>query len=632
MGQLGLMQVSLDPSKPLISPEDQAAKEKSIGDSLGSMLAGKFREWSDAKKDIEQEWLKDLRAYNAIYEAEILAAIGKRSKVFHPITRTKTQTAYARIIDLLFQSNAAHWEVYATTVPEIDPRKKSMLAKQIAIATGQIASDEELEFVVKDLADVTAKRMSREMEDQLVDIGYDQEMKSGILECCILGTGALKGVETKVVRSENWVQGPAGWELKSTEKQSPDIKHVSVFDLFPDPYATTPAELSGIFQTHILTRRQTEDLKNYPGFDTAKIDEILAENAKGNHTEEYHEIERRRIAGYNISTAASGRFMVLEYWGDVTGRELQACGCEVEDEGAIYQANVWTCGAYTLMARLNPNKPERIPYNIFPYKRVPHAFWGIGVPREMRSSQTTINTTVRVALDNLAISGGPMAEVNTSLLAPGESVTDLHPWRIIQRAGGDPSHPAVRYYQPGNVTAELIQMMEVFRRFADEETSLPSYTHGEQTASLNATASGMSQLMAAAQVVTKSTIKNIDDFLVRPLIKSLYDWNMKWSDNERIKGDMQIDARGSTALISKEVQSQRLIQFAGMTNNPTDAPLTKRVQLLREIAESLDIDAEKSVMTDDELEKSQQIGGAIDPQSGQPTGMGQPPGLSQQAA
>jgi hypothetical protein len=66
--------------------------------SLGSRLAGTFTEYKDARKETENEWLKDLRQYQGIYEPDVLArlsqASGSRSKVFVGLTRTKVMATY----------------------------------------------------------------------------------------------------------------------------------------------------------------------------------------------------------------------------------------------------------------------------------------------------------------------------------------------------------------------------------------------------------------------------------------------------------------------------------------------------------------------------------------------------------
>ena len=280
---------------------------------------------------------------------------------------------------------------------------------------------------------------------------------------------------------------------------------------------------------------------------------------------------------------------------------------EGTDLSDYFSSCVWFSGGKVIKVMLNPIQGYRVPYHIFPYERSPHQFWGTGVPRMMRDSQTTMNAATRIWIDNLALSSGPMMEVNTGLLAAGEDPTDIHPWRVFLREGGDGSMAAVRFYQPVANANGLNQIVELFRRFADETTSLPSYTHGEQTRSLNKTATGISMLMGAANVALKSTIKNIDDFLLEPMVSALFHFNMEFGTNEKAKRDLKVISRGSTALIQKEVQSQRLLQFLSLVSNPMDAALVDRNQLLRDIAQSLDIDPDEVIKSEERLQAEQAL-------------------------
>jgi hypothetical protein len=74
---------------------------------------------------------------------------------------------------------------------------------------------------------------------------------------------------------------------------------------------------------------------------------------------------------------------------------------------------------------------------------------------------------------------------------------------------------------------------------------------------------------------------------------------------------MRVVAKGSTALIQKEVQSQRLLQFLSLINNPMDAQLVDREKLLTDIAKSLDIDPEEVIKSQKELMDEQALQQAI---------------------
>jgi hypothetical protein len=116
----------------------------------------------------------------------------------------------------------------------------------------------------------------------------------------------------------------------------------------------------------------------------------------------------------------------------------------------------------------------------------------------------------------------------------------------------------------------------------------------------------MSMLMGAANIALKSTIKNIDDFLIEPMIKALFHFNMEFGVNEKSKGDLRIIARGSTALVQKEVQSQRLLQFLSIVSNDQDAGYVDRVGLLRDIATSMELDPDDVIKSEERLQAEQQ--------------------------
>lgn len=614
--------------------ESDGTQDHSI-ESLGSRLAARFQEFKDARKETENEWLKDLRQYNGQYEPEVLARLeesGARSKVFVGLTRTKVMAAYSRIIDLLFQHGDPAFACEPTPVADLSPiqvvKLREQATQEIMMASQMMdpnmnqdlvmARLGELEEEFKDIeqkaADEAAEKMTLEIMDQLLESNADMKLKESILESCIFGAGAVKAGTVKIDTTQSYEKltnpetGEEGYALSIIEKAAPDVESVSIFDLYPDPYCSSLDDCDGLFRRHVLTRRQFRELADRPQFDGEMVRYLLKTNRTGNHVEEDHERTRRRIAGIN-DHSESNRFEVLEFWGTVDGYELQEHDIELPEDADLsddYNACVWMCSGKVIKVMLNPISGYKMPYFIFPYERTPHQFWGTGVPRMMRDSQGTMNAATRIWLDNLALSSGPMVEVNTDLLAAGEDPTDIHPWRVFLREGGDGSMPAVRWYQPVANANGLNQIVEIFRRFADETTSLPSYTHGEQTQGLNKTATGMSMLMGAANVALKSTIKNIDDFLMEPMIKAMYHWNMEFNAKEYIKGDLKIIARGSTALVQKEVQSQRLLQFLSLVSNPTDIGLVDRNKLLRDIAQSMDIDPDEIVKSEEQIALEQQ--------------------------
>jgi hypothetical protein len=623
---MSLLQVELGDEPEKVEESDHA-----IIDALGGHLRGKFEEYKTARLEKENAWLDNLRAFNSIYstdEESVIADLNQNFNVFFAATRMKTVAAYARIIDLLFQPGQRFGDVNPTPIPDtVDYKEAQLKAKQEItqmlvqgmIDQGTVDVDDlvmeradELRTEAVHDAQRQADKMNDVIDDQLKECKAERKMKMAIAEMCVLGDGCIKGVTIDVRGKRKWVKGEQEWSLEFQEEVYPNIDHRSIFDIYPDPFAKSTDDATGLFDRHMMNASDMGKLAKLEGFDSAKIQELLTNNRNGNYVEEAHEIERRSISGLNTSTNISNRFEVLEFWGFISGEFLQSSGVAVDDPTKEYQANVWICGAYVIKAMLNPLMPNRIPYQISPYEFNIHSFWGTGIPEMMKNSQKMMNSAARSIEQNMAFAAGMITEVNTDYARPGEDVTKLKPNDIKLRKGGDPSQPMYRFHKTPDNSSSFLNLMAEFRKYTDEETSMPSYSHGQVQGGMTKTASGMSMLMGAANVAMKATIKNIDDYMVEPLIQSFYDYNMKWSDDDSIKGDSIIEARGSTALMSKEIKSERLLQFMQMTANPVDMEFIERRDLLKEVAMSLDIDAEKFLRTEDELDaiKQQQFAAA----------------------
>ena len=139
-----------------------------------------------------------------------------------------------------------------------------------------------------------------------------------------------------------------------------------------------------------------------------------------------------------------------------------------------------------------------------------------------------------------------------------------------------------------------MQLFDKARQLSDESTGFPSFAHG-QTGVMGAgrTASGISMLMNAASGGIKNVIKNVDDYLLKPLGQSLFSFNMQFDFDPKIKGDLEVRARGTESLMANEVRSQRLMQFLGVASNPALAPFAKFQYIIREIAKAMDLDPDK---------------------------------------
>jgi len=193
------------------------------------------------------------------------------------------------------------------------------------------------------------------------------------------------------------------------------------------------------------------------------------------------------------------------------------------------------------------------------------------------------------------------------LLADGEDPTDIGAFKVWQRTGKEADiagKEVVRVKTVASYTPEFMNMHALFSRLGDEVTVIPRYMQGDSRVSgAGRTASGLSMLMGQANVGMSDLVKLFDDGVTKPFITAMYNWNMEFNDSADIKGDMQIIARGSTALMAKEIRAQQIQTFLQMTLNPEDAAWIKRGLLLRKWAESTDIGPDDAVYTQAEYDE-----------------------------
>jgi len=285
------------------------------------------------------------------------------------------------------------------------------------------------------------------------------------------------------------------------------------------------------------------------------------------------------------------------------------------------QANIWICNNKLIRMVLNPFKPSKIPYHAAPYELNPYSFFGIGIAENMDDTQTLMNGFMRMAVDNAVLSGNLIVEVDETNLVPGQDLS-LYPGKIFRRQGGAPGQAIFGTKFP-NVSQENMMLFDKARVLADESTGFPSFAHGQTgVQGIGRTASGISMLMGAAQGGTKTVIKNVDDYLLRPLGEGFFRFNMQFDFDKEIKGDLEVKARGTESLMANEVRSQRLMQFLQIASSPALAPFAKFQYVIREIAKSMDLDPDKVTNNMDEAALQAEIMKGFQQEQPQPGSQG----------
>tara|TARA_R100001530_G_scaffold75752_1_gene53173 strand:+ start:561 stop:2663 length:2103 start_codon:yes stop_codon:yes gene_type:complete len=590
----------------------------------------KFQEAETGRLPDESRWLLAYKNYRGITDGSTTYASTEKSKVFLKITKVKVLAAFGQISDILFANNRFPLTVSPTDIPfgiaefahiptmEEDAFLKNMPDQMLNTPLSQLNTtgqpDKEFLAGLKekysasslvegpailgtpqiDLAMEAARNMEKTIHDQLTDTNAMNVLRHAIFECCLLGTGIVKGPFNYNKTIPNWKIENEQKVFSPTERIVPRIEAVSCWDFYPDPTAVSTEDAEYIIQRHRFNRQQLRNLKNRPFFSEDTINNCLATGP--NYDEKYY--ENVIHAEDTESEYSEQRYEVLEYWGTVDAAFAREVGLPVpENVGHMdsVQINIWVCGTEIIRCVLNPFIPARLPYHAFPYEINPYQLLGIGVGENMQDSQLLINGHMRMAIDNLALAGNLVFDVDETQLVPGQNM-EVFPGKIFRRQSGQ-SGAAINGIKFPNTSPDNLQMYQTARQLADEQTGIPSIVHGQTgVTGTGRTAAGLSMIMGSAGLSIKTVIKNIDDSLLKPLGEAFFQWNMQFNDNEaEIRGDLEIKPKGIASVMQKEVRTQRLTTLLQTVANPMLAPFIKIPNLVKELAISQDIDPEQLV-------------------------------------
>lgn len=638
-------------------------KLKSASASLVQELEKEASDRVAKRNTLEQRWLRDLRQYHGIYEKDVEATLNadnERSKIFINITRPKTTSWEARLSDLLFPNDDKNWGINPTPVPELveNARMAAKEAEELQLQAMQLVEQnnqmveqgvpEEQRMPVLAQAHMAAKgvaqrravdaevrtrmdeakrrtqAMSREIDDQLTESRYPARARDVIQDSVKLGVGILKGPFTSSKQRRRWVVLPGTnvYILDSATDPRPDFRRVDPWSFFPDPNASTMEDCEDTFERHMLNKRQFRRMAKALNFHADTVRQILRDGPMPMTGGDFSWLtELRNLDGEQQSSNILTRFLIWEYHGAL---EVEQVAMMMRGLGRFQEADEYEDNADPLEERMViiyfcqgqllkisedfPLDSGDSLYSVFTFERAEASIMGgVGVPWLMRHEQSMLNSAVRMMMDNGALSIGPQIVIDKTQVEPENGSWKMTPRKVWKKSGGDlgvNNEPFRTYNIPMN-QAQIAGIIELAIRFTDEVVSMPTISEGEQGAHVTQTASGMSMLFNSANVVFRRVVKNWDDDLTTPTIRRAYDWNMQFNTKDEIKGDMQTEARGTSVLLVREVQSQQLLSIAtAWSTHPVMGPAIKVYETMRMTLQAMSINPDDVLKTPEDFEQA----------------------------
>lgn len=584
----------------------------------------------------------------------------QRSTVYVNITRPKTNAFEARVANMVLPSDDRNWGLKPSPVPELvkaalaEAKQKANIAAQQNQASQQqtspsptpqgqpapgqppvdpnaqpatlsaqaapampapqgiaqsataqpLTAQEKLEE-----ADDRCKAMQNEIDDQLMDCQFNGECRKMLHDVCVLGTGILKGPIVVNRSRKAWSpmkhsKDKSVFVLEMVEEKKPASECVSPWNIITDPgCGDNPHNGRGIFEYRTMSTKQMRDLVGQPGYLEDQIAKVLEE---GPQQEVYDsENDQRHKSDNAVKNTDKDHYQLWEYWGEFTPEDLRAAGVDIADSSTeSISGCVIFVNQTVIKGFLNPIETGDLPYDFMNLELVDGSVWGYGVPFLMRPSQRVLNAAWRQLMDNSGLSVGPQIFMKRKGITPQDGIWQLTGRKVWLVDEDINPNDAFRTVDIQNHGQEIQQIIELAMKFADEEANIPAIAQGEKGNAPD-TVGGITILMNSSNVVLGRIVKQFDDCITRPHLRRYYDWNMAYSDNALIKGDFQVDARGSSALLVRDMQAQSLMQLGQYQASPAISSLVNWEAWFKQVLKLQHIDPTDIMKTESEIAQMQ---------------------------
>jgi hypothetical protein len=531
-------------------------------------------------------------------------ATAARSRIVINIVRPKVDQAIARMCEILLPVDDRNWGIKPTPVPD---NVKAYIGDQtptIDPQTGQptgMTSDQEANILITE-AKKKADAMQEAIDDALTECSFNSEERSQISDAVKLGTGIIVGPFPGRKSSKVWLPNPDGTsQMVITEEVAPKSFRADPWDVWFDPSCGPDHQRGeGFILRKYVTRKELRALAQVPGYMKDCIREVLGQKPN-----------RVRVANGRVSRmeSADESYEMWLYYGDIEPEDAQVLSGEAEGGDALTDV---TTGMVVMVNDKIIGMVEgwipdgSLPCDVWSWRKSEDSPHGYGLPDELEHQQRAVNAAWRQVMDNARASMGGQIVMKKGKIVPQDGDYTIQPLKVWLAGDDiDDVRGAMATFEFNSHLQELLAIADAAMKFADQETNMPQMLGGERGTAPE-TVGGMVMLQSNALTVPRLRVKLFDDCVTRPHIRRYYDYMMATSERLDIKGDFEVDARGVSALLERDIANQAAINLANITSNPRYAPFVKPQKELEIILKAFKVDPADLMLNEQELQQQQQ--------------------------
>ena len=607
-----------------------------IVDQLGKQVA-KYRDEAvrgRKQSGVEDIWREDREYYEGIddlnrtssqysksaspsgvVERNVNADLAGVCTAFFNITRQFCDAASARMGDILLPAGDWNFAIKPTPIPE--DLQSLVGAVETMMQPGQPGQPQEYQQQPgqpgqpgqpesKKEPNDKAEKAETHIRDWLTDCRYHAEVRKVIEDAAIVGTGILEGPVPYTTKQRAFDNETGAQVI--VEQIAPASFRVRPEDFFPDPACGENIQNGNyVFKRDNLTAKKLLELKDQEGYLPEAIDAIIDEGPGKRHTTD------------GKKTNLADDFEVWYFYGDIKTAELEAfktdlTPCDDKDKNKRVHAIVTMVNDTPIKAALAPLDTGEFPFDVMPWQRKDGCWYGIGVARQGRTAQAMFNSAARALMDNSALSSGPMLIIRDNAIYPADGKWTLTARKIFRATEQADLRSVADAFLPINIPSmqtELNNDMEIARKMMEESTGIYFILQGQQGSAPD-TVGGMDMMLRNASTVLRRLARVFDENITEPHINRYYDFLLEHGEDDSEKGDMRIEAIGSTALVEREIQAMQAQSLLQLSLNPAFGIDPEKA--ITEVLKAQRFNPDKWIMDDDKKQQLSQQPQPVAPQ------------------
>lgn len=596
-----------------------------------------WREDEDAYEGVDQYNRKHQgytkgRTMDAGLSEEKKAPTG-RSTVLPNITRPYCDAAAARVSDMLLPTDDRNWATRNTPDPKLIKHLNDMsqaigpdqmpMTKPAQVAQAPQPAQQNTGFLGRisgavsgmfnpapqtttepvtvadvaqqeiDKAKKSSERAQVVIDDYLVECSYHAEVRKVIEGATRIGVGILKGPHPTKKKSRVAKKGADGWSVQMEVKTSPVSIYTDPWNFYPDPNCGEDIQNgSHCFERDDITARGLRELKG-PGYINEMIDLCLEEGPIST-VDGAKKAEQKSVSDKDLFEIWYGHIAVSK-------KDMEAAGCKVEHD--YTPAVVTMVNDRIIKITMSPLDSGEFPYDVMVWQSKIGSWAGIGVSRHIRTCQQSLTGAARALQDNMSVSSGPQFIIDTSKIEPQNGKWTITPNKIWRKKNSiddiSDVRQAITIVSIETRQAEILNIINYWVKEAENVTGLPMLLQGQQ-GNAPATLGGTQIVNNNSSTVLRRIARTFDDRITERHIGRYYEWVLLYGPDDA-KGDFQIDARGSSALVERDMQNQAMMQLLGISLNPAYGLDPEKVA--KEVLKGMRLDF-KSFTFDEEQKKA----------------------------